>query len=130
MPNDRLANTLRLRPRSAKPLQLLQRHETPMPLERHVRIATVLLRSGNIVVQTSQRPGFEKVFVGSRRRGDPVGEVLGDKRVAVAVDAQAVVVGLGREDFFDVLLGSLNELGLRPDGGKVYGNGGCFGFCC
>lgn len=73
MPDDSFTNTLSLRPRSPKALQLLQRHETTVPLERHVSIAAVLIRSGNIMIQTSQSPGFKKVALGS---SNPLGEVL------------------------------------------------------
>jgi hypothetical protein len=124
MPNNRLTNTFRLRPRRPEPLQLLQRHKTPVPLETHMRLAAVLVRRSKIVVQASQGPGFEKVALGS---GDPGGEVLGDERVAVAVDAEAVVVGLGREEGADVGLGFLDDAGLWPDGVEGDGDGGCFG---
>lgn len=47
--------------------------------------------------------------------------------MAVAVDAEAVVVGLSWEDFLDVFLGLLDDVGFGPDRVKVYGNGSCFG---
>jgi hypothetical protein len=124
MANDSLANALRLRPRSPETLQLLQRHETAVPLKRHVGITPVLVRGGDVVIQTGQGPGFEEVVLASR---DPLREVLGDERVAVAVDAEAVVVGLGWEGFLDVVLGFLDDAGLGPDGVEGDGDGGCFG---
>ena len=47
--------------------------------------------------------------------------------MAVAVDAEAVVVGLGWEDVLDVVLGFLDDAGLGPDGVEGDGDGSRFG---
>lgn len=126
MPNDSLTNTLCLRPRRPPSLQLLQRLKATVPLETQVRGGAVLLRRRHVVVQTGESPGFEE-SVADGLGGNPGGEVLRHDRVAVGIDAQAVVVGAAREDGLNVLLGGLHEGCGGPDLGYVNGDRGGFG---
>ena len=88
-----------------------------------MRSTPVLQRSADIVIQARQRPGLEERFSG-RGGGDPGGEVLGHDCVAVAVDAETVVVSLLGQEGLDVVLGFLDYGGLGPDGLEV-GVDGC-----
>lgn len=126
MTDDSLTNTLGLRPRRPPSLQFLQRLKAAVPLETQVRGGAVLLRRRHVVVQTGEGPGFEESFADGLG-GDPGGEVLRYDRVAVGVDAQAVVVGAAREEGVDVFLGGLHEVRGGEDFGYVDGGGGRFG---
>lgn len=127
MSDDRLTDALGLGLRSTESLQLLQRFESTVPLERHVRVLAVRICASDVVVQASQSPGLEEFATDGTC--DPFREVLSDDGVAVAVDAQAVEVGLCREDLFDVLLCLLDDICFGPDRVEVDGYGRCFGFC-
>ena len=72
-----------------------------------MRVVPVLGRCADVVVQASQSPGFEKGLFGGVV-GDPGGKVLGYDRVAVAVDAETVVVSLFGEEGLNVGLGFLD----------------------
>lgn len=113
MSDDRLAHALGLSLRSTETLQLQQRFEPTMPLERHVRDFKVRICTSDVVVQAGQGPGLEEVA--TERTCDPFGEMLRDDCVAVAVDAQTVEVSFGREDLFDVFLCLFDDAGFGPD---------------
>ena len=69
MPDDRLADTLRLSERRTEALQFLQSSETALELKRHVRCAAHGRRAGDVVEEAGQGPGFEE-----RGAGFGVGE--------------------------------------------------------
>lgn len=129
MPYDRLANALSLSLGRAEALQLLQCLEATVPFKGHVRVGAVLFRRGDVVVQTGQCPGLEESILGLRA-GDPIRKMLRDDGVAVAVDTQAVVPSLGRQNFVDVVRSLLDKSALGPDRVEVDGDGGCFGLAC
>lgn len=112
MADDGLGDALGLGARRAERLELLQSQEAAVELERQVRVVAVLRRRRQVVEETGQRPGFEEAVPGG---GDPGLEVRRHHVMAVAEDAEAVVVGLLRQGVVDVFLCFADDVGRGPD---------------